>query len=144
VPKAITEIALRNNILDARRESGMYHITLLMPVFALVVFWIFPLSTAGLIYATIAALSIWMYVLIWRAMRRPIRAGAEELLNSVGEVMEVQGNSLRVRVHSEMWNAESKDTLQLGDRVKVVSITGLILRVRRFDDSEGNNTKHMT
>ncbi len=122
----------------------MYHITLLMPVFALVVFWIFPLSTAGLIYAAIAALSIWMYVLIWRAMRRPIRAGAEELLNSVGEVMEVQGNSLRVRVHSEMWNAESKDTLQLGDRVKVVSITGLILRVRRFDDSEGNNTKHMT
>jgi membrane-bound ClpP family serine protease len=41
-------------------------------------------------------------------------------------------------VHSEMWNAESKDSLHRGDHVKVVGMTGLILQVRRLDDTAGN------
>ena len=116
----------------------MCHLILLMPVFALVVFWIWPLSVAGLVYAVITALSLWMYAYIWLAMRRPVLGGAEELLHSAGEVLEVNGDTLRVRVHSEMWNAESKDTLHRGDHVKVVGMTGLILHVQRLDNSAGN------
>jgi membrane protein implicated in regulation of membrane protease activity len=116
----------------------MCHLILLMPVFALVVFWIWPLSVAGPVYAVIAGLSLWMYAYIWRAMQRPVLGGAEELLHSDGEVVEVNGTALRVRVHSEMWNAESTDSLHRGDHVKVVGMTGLILQVRRLDDTAGN------
>jgi membrane protein implicated in regulation of membrane protease activity len=121
----------------------MYHFILLMPVFALAVFWILPRATAGPLYAAITVLALLMYAWIWWAMRRPVQAGAEELLHSDGEVMEVQGNSLRVRVHSEMWNAESKDSLHTGDRVKVVGIKGLVLSVRRSDDAEGDPAKRV-
>jgi len=114
----------------------MCHLILLMPVFSLIVFWIWPFAVASSIYAAVAILSIWMYILIMRAMRRPVLGGAEELLHSFGEVLEAQGDELRVRVHSELWNAESNDTLRRGDRVKVVGILGLILKVRRYDDAD--------
>ena len=119
----------------------MCHLILLMPVFGLIVFWVWPLSVAGPVYAVVTALSLWMYAYIWWAMRRPVQGGAEELLHSDGEVVDVQGNALRVRVHSEMWNAESKDTLHRGDNVKVVGMTGLILQVQRLDDTVGNVPK---
>ena len=114
----------------------MCHLILLMPVFALVVFWIWPLTVAAPVYAAVTLLSLWMYALIWRAMQRPVLGGSEELLHSIGEVIEVRGHTLRVRVHSEMWNAESDDALQRGERIKVIGMTGLILRVRRCRDGE--------
>ena len=114
----------------------MCHLILLTPVFALVIFWIWPLGVAGPVYAAIAVVSIWMYVWIMRAMRQPVLGGAEELLHSVGKVTQVDGHALRVRVHSEFWNAQSSDDLHSGDRVKVTGISGLILRVRRCDDCD--------
>ena len=114
----------------------MCHLILLTPVFALAVFWIWPLAVAGPIYAAVTILSLWMYALIWRAMQRPVLGGLEELLHSIGEVMEVRDHTLRVRVHSEMWNAESDDAMQCGERVKVIGMTGLILRVRKCQDGE--------
>ena len=114
----------------------MCHLILLMPLFALVIFWIWPLGVAGPVYGAIAVLSLWMYVLIMQAMRRPVLSGAEELLNSFGEVVEVDGRAMRVRVHSELWNAESNDVLRSGDRVKVNGISGLILRVSHCDDAD--------
>jgi len=107
-----------------------------MPVFALVFFWIWPLTVAAPAYAAVSALSLWMYALIWRAMQRPVLGGVEELMHSSGEVVEVVGNALRVRVHSELWNAQSNDALRRGDHVKVVGVAGLILQVRRLEDSE--------
>jgi membrane-bound serine protease (ClpP class) len=108
----------------------------LTPVFALAVFWIWPLAVAGPVYTVVTVLSLWMYALVWRAMQRPVLGGSEELLHSIGEVMEVRGHALRVRVHSEIWNAESDAALQRGERVKVIGLTGLILRVRRCQDGE--------
>ena len=115
----------------------MCHLILLMPVFALAFFWIWPLAVAGPAYAAVSVLSLWMYALIWQAMRRPVLGGVEELLHSSGEVVEVGGDMLRVRVHSEIWNAITSDSLRRGERVKVVGITGLTLRVARSDSADG-------
>jgi len=112
----------------------MCHLILLLPVLALSVFWIWPLSVAGPVYIVIAALSLWIYIYIWRAMQRPVMAGSEELLHSIGKVVEIKSNALRVRVHSEVWNAESQDILRFGDNIKVVGINGLVLCVKRFDE----------
>ena len=68
----------------------MCHLILLTPVFALAVFWIWPLAVAGPVYTVVTVLSLWMYALVWRAMQRPVLGGSEELLHSIGEVMEVR------------------------------------------------------
>lgn len=119
----------------------MCHLILLLPVFALVVFWVWPFTLAGSIYAVVVMLSVWMYILIMRGMRQPVVTGAEEMLHSIGKVMEVEGKELRIRVHSELWNAESADSLHSGEWVKVVGISGLMLQVKRFDDINVDTTK---
>jgi len=111
----------------------MCHLILLTPLFALAVFWIWPLSVAATVYSVVTVLSLWMYYLVWQAMRRPVLGGVEELVHSLGEVVEVRGRSLRVRVHSELWNAISRDRVSRGDRVEITGIDGLILQVRRSE-----------
>ena len=118
----------------------MCHLILLAPVVALVVFWIWPLTVAVPVYAVVFILSLWMYAFIWQAMRRPVQGGREEMLHSIGEVMEVQGRSLHVRTHHEIWNAESRESLRPGDRVKVVGMSGLILQVERLDAADGDRS----
>jgi len=121
----------------------MCHLILLMPLIALAVFWIWPIAIAAPAYAVVTLLSVWMYALIWRAMHRPVRVGSEELLQSQGKVVEVEGATLRVLVHSELWNAESNEPLHPGERVKVVGKDGLVLQVRRIDSVENKAPLHV-
>lgn len=118
----------------------MCHIILMMPVLALPMFWLWPMSVAAPVYIVIVVLSAVLYLFTVRVMRRPVQTGLEELLQSVGEVVEVGERLPRVRVHSEIWNAECSNELRLGDRVKVLSVGGLTLRVQRLD-AVGNATK---
>ncbi|MEJ2346017.1 MAG: NfeD family protein [Gammaproteobacteria bacterium] len=87
----------------------MCHLILLLPVLALPVFWWLPLTLAGPVYAAVCGLSAWIYYYVIRAMRRPVETGSEELLHSTGEVISVDGRRLRVRIHGEVWAAESDD-----------------------------------
>jgi membrane-bound ClpP family serine protease len=57
--------------------------------------------------------------------------GKEYFVNSTGEVMDVQGQKSRFRVHSEIWSAESVDTLRPGDLVKVTDMDSLMLTVEK-------------
>lgn len=63
-------------------------------------------------------------------MQRPIVSGMESMLHDDGTVVTKEGNLLQVRVHSELWNAESSDDLEPGDRVEVIDAKGLKLKVR--------------
>jgi membrane-bound serine protease (ClpP class) len=104
-----------------------------MPVLALAVFWFWPLSLALPVYLVILVLSVWLYVLTLRAMHAPAQLGREGMLHESGQVIGVDGEGLRVRVHNEIWNAEAGETLQVGERVQVVGLNGLTLTVRRLD-----------
>ena len=109
----------------------MCHIILMLPLLTLPVFWLMPLTSAVALYVVILIFTGLIYILAIRAMRRPVETGSEEILNSTGEVIGTQGNLTQVRVHSEIWHAMSSDELHEGDRVKVVSMKGLTLNVRR-------------
>lgn len=111
----------------------MCHLILLMPVLAIPLFWLMPVSTAVPVYSAILILSGWVYLLAIRAMRCSVKTGSEEILQSVGEVIEVENHTARVRVHSEIWKAESSDELHKGDLVKVISIKGLTLKVKQIN-----------
>jgi len=110
------------------------HLILLLPLLALPLFWLAPVSIAVPAYAAVLILSGGIYVLALRAMHRPVQTGVESLLHSRGEVLANADGLFRVRVHSEVWNAESKDNLQPGDSVEVIAVDELRLRVRQITE----------
>ena len=69
----------------------------------------------------------------FRAQRvRPV-SGSEGMLDQSGIVSASpgQGSPAQVRVHGEIWMADSGEPLEIGDKVRVVSVDGLRLRVEK-------------
>jgi membrane-bound serine protease (ClpP class) len=64
-----------------------------------------------------------------KARNRPVVSGQEELLGALGEVIEDFTGKGRIRIHGEIWLAESAVPLHDGDKVRVDSVEGLVLRV---------------
>jgi membrane-bound serine protease (ClpP class) len=71
-----------------------------------------------------------------RARKRPVVTGSEELIGSIGEVLDGDGAEGWARVHSEHWRIESTAPLSRGQRVRVTGRRDLVLTVVPFD--EGN------
>ena len=112
----------------------MCHILLFLPVLALPVFWLLPLPIAGTVYLVTLLFSGWMYYVVLTVMHRPVRVGAETLLNRGGRVIRTQGQQCVIRLGNEIWSARSKGPLSLGDQVQVVGRDGLTLRVSPVTD----------
>jgi membrane-bound serine protease (ClpP class) len=64
-----------------------------------------------------------------RARRRPVITGAEELIGSVGEVVQWDATKGRVRVRGEIWAADGALMLAEGQKVRVTGRSGLTLAV---------------
>lgn len=79
-------------------------------------------------------LSILMFAL--RALKVPVSAGIESLIGKLGTARTaVGGSGGQVQLGSELWTAESIDTadpIGKGDRVEVVEVKGLRLKVRKL------------
>jgi membrane-bound serine protease (ClpP class) len=67
--------------------------------------------------------------LVIKARRRPIVSGAEELIGSIGEVLDDFETRGRIFLHSEIWDAETQIPLKKGQKVKVTRRKGLVLIV---------------
>jgi len=65
-----------------------------------------------------------------KARDRPVVSGREEMLHASGEVLGDFVGKGRIRIHGEVWKAESATPLRQGDRVQVVAIDGLVLKVK--------------
>jgi membrane protein implicated in regulation of membrane protease activity len=112
----------------------MCHLPLLMPILGLAVYWFLPISVATIIYVIILILSAWLYYYVIKAMHRPVVSGMESMLHSDGKVVTKEGDVLQVRVHSELWDAESSDDLWPGDQIEVIGAKGLKLKVRALKE----------
>ena len=88
------------------------------------------LALARPLIGAFALLSAGLFVLVigmaLKARHRPVVSGAEEMLGAHGEVIDEHG---LVRVHSELWQAQSDVPLHAGDKVRVTGRAGLTLRV---------------
>ncbi len=67
--------------------------------------------------------------MVLKARHKPIVSGREELLGSVGEVIDAVDNFGRVKVHSENWQAKSNVPIPPGQKIRVIGIEGLTLIV---------------
>ncbi len=81
----------------------------------------------GLMFATIVGFAI-------RALRVPIRTGQESLSGRFGTARTALEPSGQVLAGSELWTAElaeGSDPVSKGDRVEIVAVEGLRLKVRK-------------
>ncbi len=65
-----------------------------------------------------------------RARRRPVVSGREQLVGSVGPVLETAGTEGWALVQGERWKVNSPVRLEPGQRVRVIGMQGLTLAVR--------------
>ncbi len=101
------------------------HFLLLLPILGLGLFFILPWPLALTLYLPILGGSLWMYVKVWEAMRRPVTTGPETLVGAEGEALGLD----TARVQSETWRVRSSVPLRPRMPVKVVAREGLILLV---------------
>jgi len=117
----------------------MCHILLLLPLLALPIFYLFPLSVALPVYAAVLAVSAAVYWTALLAMNQPILNGAAGMIGKIGEVIEDRDGELLVRIQNEIWRVASGNPRpNSGDRVKVVGVKNLTLRVQKMDP-DGNS-----
>jgi len=110
----------------------MCHIVLILPLLGLVVFLILPLDIAVPVYAVILSLSIYMYITVMKAMKKPVGTGKEEMLHEIVNVLDTLKPSGHVRYQNEIWNASSEETLRKGDKAEIVGLNGLTLIVKKI------------
>ncbi len=68
-----------------------------------------------------------------KAQQRKPTTGREGLVGEIGEALTELSPDGNVRVHGEIWSAKSLDgTLEQGTRVKVETVNGLQITVRKF------------
>ncbi len=83
--------------------------------------------TIGLMFSVILTFAL-------RSQRIPVQSGAEALIGRRGYAQTDIGFTGQVQVGAELWSAEvveGSETIRPGDRVEVVEVRGLRLRVRK-------------
>jgi len=83
----------------------MCHLILLLPLFALPVFWLFPFSIALSIYLVTAGISLFLYFLIFKAMMMKPRVGKEAMLGKTVVVIKDIAPEGKIQYATEIWNA---------------------------------------
>ena len=111
----------------------MCHLILFLPVFALPIFWVFPFSTAMLIYLIIIGVSVLLYFLIFKAMMMKPRVGKEAMLGKTVEVIKDIAPEGKIKYASEIWNAiaDGKKFL-IGEKVIIYGFWGLNVLVKEI------------
>lgn len=94
-------------------------------------FWtvVFPPVAAIAVFGAVVAFGV------GRSARRPPAIGPEALIGRIGVAESEIREQGRVRLRSEYWTAESDQTISVGERIRVVGMDGLILRVAREGDA---------
>ncbi len=88
-----------------------------------------PWTSIGAIVAASLAFSLLVLRMLWQARRRPVKTGERGMLGERATVLEWSNGRGRVLAAGERWHAVGDAPLLPGQRVRVVSIDGLVLHV---------------
>lgn len=74
-----------------------------------------------------------------KARRRPVVTGHEELIGSVGVMLDDTGTESWARVRSEQWQVQSPVPLKRGQDIRVTARNGLVLTVVPLNEAAGGS-----
>ncbi|MGH7928269.1 MAG: NfeD family protein, partial [Candidatus Binatia bacterium] len=81
--------------------------------------------------ATVGSFVLIISYLVFRSQRSKPTLGVDGLLGEIGEVRSALAPKGKIFVHGEYWNAEANAEIPLGEKVEVVSVDGMTLKVKR-------------
>ncbi|MDH3289156.1 MAG: nodulation protein NfeD [Betaproteobacteria bacterium] len=97
-----------------------------------------PLPLVAVVSAIGGGIVFFTVLFALKARTRPVVSGQEQMIGSIGEVLEDLETEGWARVESERWRIVSTRPLRRGQKVKVMGVTGLTLRVEaEADDNSG-------
>lgn len=99
-----------------------------------------PLPVVAVMSAVGGGIVFFTVLFALKARKRPVVSGMEQMIGDTGEVLEDLETEGWARVEGERWQVVSAQPLRRGQKVKVVGVTGLTLRVEaEADDLSGRN-----
>ena len=69
-----------------------------------------------------------------KAFKRPVVSGKEQMIGSIGEVLEDFEESGHIFIHGETWRASADAIMHKGEKVIVTGINGLILKITPVEE----------
>jgi membrane protein implicated in regulation of membrane protease activity len=104
---------------------------LFLPVLAIGLFFILPVSQALPAYLLVLAFSIVLDIMIVRSLRRSRRTDLFAMVGRTGEVMSWTRGAGQVQCQGTIWEARSEhgESFVRGTTVKVIGLRGLTLIV---------------
>jgi len=96
----------------------------------------------SIIFTAVATLSAFMVLvgyLVFKSQKKKPTLGMEGLLGEIGEVKVGLNPTGKIFVHGEYWNAEGDGEIALGEKVRVVGVEGMTLKVQRLSEHRGES-----
>lgn len=117
-------------------------IIMVSPIAALLLFRYFPLKVSLPVYTVILIISGYCYHVMFKSMRDEAKTGMETMFGKEGLVIEDINPEGKIVFKNDIWTATTRgDKLVRGDRVKILSVRGLVLTVEGLrKDETGKNT----
>lgn len=109
----------------------MCHLVFFAPLLALPLFWFLPFSVALPIFGSVLGVTALIAWPVVTAMRRPQLTGPEGIIGARGEALTELNPHGLVRCQGEVWSATAEEPIPGGERVRVVAVDRLHLRVTR-------------
>ena len=97
------------------------------------------IALVGAFALTSAIFLIFVLGMLLKSRQKPIVTGQEELIGKTGIALADFTDLGPVRIHSEIWQARTRETLKKNQQVRVTSREGLILEVNSTPNQEHND-----
>ena len=89
----------------------MCHLFFALPLLALPVFWLWPVSVALPLYVVAVAGALLAYAYAWKAWRMPRMNGLDAMLGMQGKVVATGAREVRVGVATAGWRVDGDDAV---------------------------------
>lgn len=96
--------------------------------------------TALSVSVPIGAIAIFLMSLVMKARRNRVSTGSEGMIGEIGISQTAIDSEGKVFVHGEIWNATSATPIAAGQRVRVVRVDGLHVRVEEAAIAAASST----
>ena len=85
---------------------------------------------------SLVSLGFFIFILRFLLHSRSLKivTGMDEMIGATAEVLESMKDEYRVRCHGEIWYATSDSVLEVGQNVRVESLSGLVLHVKPIEE----------
>lgn len=105
---------------------------IILALFILTFVGIINLLTAVILGIVASLILLALAILIIRPQMKKPKMGPEAIIGKIGEVREVKSRGeIVVLIDGEYWLGKTSDTVTKGDKVVVIDVKGLMLKVKK-------------